>query len=377
MYEWVKRQVWTSHVTHMNESCPTDERGWATKCLMWMSHVTHMIESCHTYEWVMSHTWMSHVTHMNESCYTRVWVMPQIWMSHVTRELCHTFEWVMSHIWTSHVTHGSRFVCRVTHIIQSCHTYEWVMSHMMQNLSGHGSRFVGYATHVSKVVSHTWRSHVAHDAGCRWWRVTVRDTHPMRVILLRASNSRSHSHMWHSSTSHRNTCHELDESFTQLWVCRVTLAIRAISIHATKFRSHLHMCHSSTTSSKYVSRTQWVIYTFVSVSHERVMSHIWMNHVTHMNESCHIWYRIWVVTGRSLWVKGERTASQQVSPNCAAICCRCVADMLQCVAVCCSMLQCVASMLQRGGQRVKEWALVVLQCVAVCCSVLQMWCSVL
>jgi len=51
-----------SHVTHMNESCHTQN------------------ESCHTYEvvnesfrtcgWVMSHMWVSHVTHVGESCHT-------------------------------------------------------------------------------------------------------------------------------------------------------------------------------------------------------------------------------------------------------------------------------------------------------------------
>ena len=41
------------------------------------------------------------------------------------------------------------------------------------------------------------------------------------------------------------------------------------------------------------------------------------------------------------------------------VCCRCVAGVLQCVAVCCSVLQCVAVCCS------------VLQCVAVCCSVLQ------
>ena len=55
--------------------------------------------------------------------------------------------------------------------------------------------------------------------------------------------------------------------------------------------------------------------------------------------------------------------------QCAAVCCsvlQCVAvccSVLQCVAVCCSVLQCVAVCCS------------VLQCVAVCCSVLQCVCS--
>jgi len=37
---------------------------------IWMSHVTHLNESCHTEEWVMSHIWMRNVTHMKEACRT-------------------------------------------------------------------------------------------------------------------------------------------------------------------------------------------------------------------------------------------------------------------------------------------------------------------
>ena len=51
---------------------------------VWTSHVTHMKDSCHTYEWVMCHIYLSHVTRMNESCYTYEWVMPHIWLRHAT-----------------------------------------------------------------------------------------------------------------------------------------------------------------------------------------------------------------------------------------------------------------------------------------------------
>jgi len=47
--------------------------------------------------------------------------------------------------------------------------------------------------------------------------------------------------------------------------------------------------------------------------------------------------------------------------------------VLQCVAVCCSVLQCVVEMVQRIAQFHKVGTLCcgVLRCVAVCCSVLQ------
>ena len=105
------KDVSSSVVTHMNESCHTYER---VTSHIWRSHVTHMNESVshmkelrHTYEGVASHIWTSHVTHMNESCHTYEWVMSHLWLSHVSHmnESCNTYEWVMSHIWTSYGTH--------------------------------------------------------------------------------------------------------------------------------------------------------------------------------------------------------------------------------------------------------------------------------
>ena len=63
---------------------------------------------------------------------------------------------------------------------------------------------------------------------------------------------------------------------------------------------------------------------------------------------------------------------------CVAICCKCVADVLQCGAVWCSVLQCVA-VCCRMLPCVAVWCNA-LQCVAVCCSVLPcvaVCCSVL
>jgi len=60
-----------------------------------------------------------------------------------------------------------------------------------------------------------------------------------------------------------------------------------------------------------------------------------------------------------------------------SVCCsvlQCVASVLQCVAVCCNVLQCVAVVQWRGIFSVLQCVAVccsVLQCVAVCCSVLQ------
>jgi len=72
---WIMSHIWTSHVTHMNESRHTYE------CV-----VSHSREGCECvvdkYGWVMSHIWMSHVAHMNESCHTYGWVMSQMWVGY-------------------------------------------------------------------------------------------------------------------------------------------------------------------------------------------------------------------------------------------------------------------------------------------------------
>jgi len=118
----VMPHIWVSHVTHFHCDGNGDACGcWYSRTAKGMpSHVTHMSESCHTDEWVVSHIWMSHVTQMNGSCYTCECAMSHIWMRHVARmnASCHTYKWVMLHIWMSHVTHMNA----------SCHTHEWFMS---------------------------------------------------------------------------------------------------------------------------------------------------------------------------------------------------------------------------------------------------------
>ena len=109
---------------------------------------------------------------------------------------------------------------------------------------------------------------------------------------------------------------------------------------------------------------------------ERCMSHIWMSHVTHMNESCHTyeWVMSHTLQGVSLvaeavstvdasvgdfvkmmsdkqWVEGREGDKKAPGAYCtqfAKVCCSVsqgvagCCRVLQCVAVCCSALQCVA-----------------------------------
>ena len=140
--QWVMSHMWMSYGPHS------------------MSHGTHMYKSWRACKWVMSHTptqkWKrspatSHVPHVNESCplvnesrRTCEWVLSRIpkqkykrslAMSHVphVNESCphvneswHTHEWVMVDMWMGHVPHTKHRNGRGRQ-----HEHEqWVTSHM-------------------------------------------------------------------------------------------------------------------------------------------------------------------------------------------------------------------------------------------------------
>jgi len=189
MYAWVMSRMWMrhawSHITHMNESCPTYGDSCYTHewvmCLVTQSQPTAqrplmgLNSSWHTCEWVMAHTWMSHGSYMtayeschtvaihrtalcagpkwdmshiwtpgmrHESCDTYGWVMAHIWMNYVTRmnELWRTYDWVVSSMWMSLVTRVNEsyhtyqsltsrvWLSDTTRMKKSCHTYAWVIS---------------------------------------------------------------------------------------------------------------------------------------------------------------------------------------------------------------------------------------------------------
>jgi len=101
----------------------------------WMSHVTLMNEACPTYGWVMSHIWISHVPHMNESYRTNKGTSPSrvrtglfaTYRRLISRssKVNESYELVLSHIWMSHVPHMN----------ESCPTYQAISRkslHIMQ-----------------------------------------------------------------------------------------------------------------------------------------------------------------------------------------------------------------------------------------------------
>jgi len=68
-----KKKTATSHVTHVNESCPTHEQVMARTCRERLHECAQEAEP---------HTWTSHGTHMNESWHTHAQVL-----THACREI--------------------------------------------------------------------------------------------------------------------------------------------------------------------------------------------------------------------------------------------------------------------------------------------------
>ena len=88
---WMSHDIWTSHVTHINES---------GVCRLWI--IKHIV-SCEWVMWMSHVIWTSHVTHINESGVCRLWVMTHI-MSYEW-VMTHTYEWVRHPSPASHDTH--------------------------------------------------------------------------------------------------------------------------------------------------------------------------------------------------------------------------------------------------------------------------------
>ena len=89
------------HATHVNES---------------LSHVPSQMDVCdmtHPYmRHVMLRIWTSHVTHMDETCDTY-------------GSVSHTYESVISHVRKFYVTHVNESLSSMpSHMDESCHTYE-------------------------------------------------------------------------------------------------------------------------------------------------------------------------------------------------------------------------------------------------------------
>jgi len=193
--------------------------------------ISHKQETRHTHEWVMDS-----FTCINKSCF-----VARIQKSHVwPRKRRADDRLSVSHIWMSDVTR----------IIESRHTSTWVTSHIWISHDTY-KRHHNHVTHVDESCCITHIQEALH-------------THAWVM-----------SHTWMCHVTHMNeSCH------TQEWVmlrhtyktCRVTCVFsRRDSWRPIVCGTHMDAsCHTC----------DWVA------------AHIYMSHVTHTHESCHIYKRL-------------------------------------------------------------------------------------
>jgi len=179
-----------------------------------------------------------------ESCHTCECVKSHVWMNHVTLPTRHTQEIPRQgcnlHSTTSHVTHMNEFRDRydgvMSHIwmspatgtMESCRTYEWIMSHI-------------------------WMSHVTHmNESCHTYEWT-QPKYKTQAILMQATR--------------------LYYKYKQL----------NRDLYIPKYKMQAIPMQAISTWRYITSRIKMSHATYL------IVSHIWMSHVTHMNESRHVY----------------------------------------------------------------------------------------
>jgi len=135
---WRQSGLFSSDVTHMNESCHSDEFVCVIYNAPWrsgtLSHVTHRNLSCNTYRlgrvtyvafWRHSDRSLEWCTRMNVSCHTYEWnmsCMSMVNVTHMNRVLSHTFnfwrESGFSHQGMSHIG-----ICHVARVNWTYHAW--------------------------------------------------------------------------------------------------------------------------------------------------------------------------------------------------------------------------------------------------------------
>jgi len=261
--------------------------------------------------------WMSHVAHMHESCHTYeggislclpVYYHIQLWWVMIQiNESCPTCERVTTHMWMSHVAH----------MHESCHTYEggislclpvcyhiqlwWVMIQINESCPT-----------CERVTTHIWMSHVTHE----WVMSHLWMNHfSASPSLLPHTSSMGHetlnrvmSHMWtrHGHDTHMNeSCHTCEQAMamTHIWMSHVTHVNNPWPWHTYEWdMSHMNeTCH---THGRVISPSLPPrMSVMCRVTYELVTSHIWMSHGhdIHMNESCHTCASHFTASASLLW----------------------------------------------------------------------------
>ena len=190
-------------------------------------------------------------------------------------ESWYTYEWAMSHMWMSHGPH----------LNESCHTCEWVM--VMVETRVTEKRWYAW------VMSRMWMNHGTH-MNESW--------HTYEWVM---------SHIWMRHVTHVNESWwwwrrgwQKWGGMHESWYAYEWITVHICMSHGTHewFMSHIWMRHvTHVNESWWWLRRGWQKWGGMQESYhtyEWVMAHIWMSHVTHMNESCHtcecVMSHIWI-----------------------------------------------------------------------------------
>jgi len=158
------------------------------------------------------------------------------------------------------------------HIDESCHTYEWVVSHAKESCHTYEQFIKGGGTMV-------WPSRLTYECG---------------------ANTRDFFNGWYA-------CGDM----THLYVIWLILVWHDSLIHVTWLILMWSYDHSHV--------THMVIWPQSCHTYEWVVSHTWMSHVTHMNESYHIYdhtYECVTPHKRMSHATYTRTASNLMNESC-------------------------------------------------------------
>ena len=256
MYNWLNNSIWCEiHV--ITHSCMGHDS------LMWWTWIFQECDVTHWYSWVTAHTWMSHVHHINESRPMHEWVIT--WISHqseLLRELYMRNSWVLNY---PGEFHGSFVNC-------TCEWVIWWITHV-NFTSDWVITWIIHANFMSSCVNYPGEIHGSFvNCTCEWVISLIVHVNIMNHCMNHTCEWVITWIMHVNSMSHCVNCtrwfHGSFVNYTCEWVISW---ITDWFIHQTR-RSPVLM---SPAIHKSESRR----------THGWVMSHVWMNHVPHVNAS--------------------------------------------------------------------------------------------
>ena len=287
-----------------------------------------MSQSCHTYEGVVSPVRISHVFEdvgarnvytYRWICYTCNWVMSHTWMSQGTQWM----SYFMSRIWFSHVAHMS----------ESCHIYEWVMSQtkVVCGTSIRSSRIKGSGEVVENIPpksggSGSWdynQSIYQNQHDLFFDQIWISKFLMKRLLSVKFRQLRENARFVASSKclgKHASVCGS---------VCCSECCSECCSICCNECSTFLVLI-VAVCSSKCCQSLPLRAWTYRWISdmneschaHEWVTSHLWISHITHINESCHACGCVfhiyeWVMSQTKAWCGKSRHihTCEWIKPN--------------------------------------------------------------